>query len=852
MKRILFTACLISGFVAHSQVNIQWEARYTSAGANIDQAVDMEVDASGNTFVTGTSFNSGTGFDIVTVAYDNTGTEIWTVPNTYNGPNNSIDEAFALDYDPAGFVYVAGYEHVGAANYDIVVLKINALTGTTVWSRTYNQAGYYDLARDIKVDSNGDVYFVGSVQINSGGTNTDFITGKYSSNGTLLWTHTYTRDVASSGNLDEAKICHLNGDKLYVSGSSAGSGFANNLDFVTMEYDTAQTVPNYNWRTRYDYNGQLDLPVDIGTDPSGNIFVTGRGYFDANDDMDYVLVKYSSAGAELWDQSYNGTGTDKDNVNALAVDAAGNCIITGSSIGSISAEDIRTIKYDPNGVLLWNKNYTTNGAFIDEGTDVSVAASGDIYVSGFSQITGNSHDFTTIKYNGTTGVIEWTTHYDGLGNNSDKALAMFLDVNENIFITGTSTGSGTAQDYMTIKYCQLTTDAGLDTSICVNDAVQLNATGGLTFTWDVVSGDPIVVGTNFSCNPCSNPIASPTVTTTYSVASTNTAGCTDYDTVIVTVNPLPGPNITNVGDTIFCIGDSVILFSNSYPAYSWNTGGTQDSIHVHSSGTYTVTVTDTMGCLNSSSMIVIVNPLPNVDAGLPDSLCLGDSTQLMASNANNFTWTANSDLSATNVPDPWATPTTDTTYYVVGQDGNGCINSDSVTIHVYPVPTPPNITDITASMQLVSSYSTGNQWYMNGFAVPDSTNQIYHYDMNADYWILYTDGNGCTAWSDTISISSVDTTDTGDYIYEHLKIQMNLYPNPTSGVFNMDLTLEEGLNIQMVIIDVQGRVIWEAPIAQYVGTLTKKIDLGFAPSGIYRIMLISDDRAISKSFVLQK
>ena len=53
------------------------------------------------------------------------------------------------------------------------------------------------------------------------------------------------------------------------------------------------------------------------------------------------------------------------------------------------------------------------------------------------------------------------------------------------------------------------TNAGPDTIICLGQSAQLIADNGSVFNWTALSGDPIVVGTNFTCNPCATPQATP-------------------------------------------------------------------------------------------------------------------------------------------------------------------------------------------------------------------------------------------------------------------------------------------------------------------------------------------------------
>lgn len=852
MLRNLLPFFVFFASYSSAQINTLWESRYTGPGSNIDQAEDMEVDAAGNTYVTGSSFNTGTGFDLTTVMYDPSGTEIWA--SSFDG-NNSIDQAYALDYDN-GFVYVTGYVHQGAADYDVVVLKYVAATGALVWSREIDYQGYYDLGKDLTVDANGDVYFIGYGQYNSSGNDTDWLMGKISAAGTVLWTDFYSEDVGAPSELDEGTNLVLSGDKIYFSGLSAGISNNNNFDFVTMEYDTNQVAPAYNWRSRYDYNGNLDIPVDVDVDAGGNVYVAGRGYFNALQDVNYVLIKYNSAGTQQWVRTYNdSTGaSDKDNLNDMSIDASGNIYVTGSSIGNTSAEDFYTIKYDGNGNVLWNERYKTAGAAINEATGISIGGSGDVYITGYSGIPGNGNDYTTLRYDA-NGTLIWFTHYDGTSNNSDKALAIYVDPTENIYVTGSSTGTGTAQDYMTIKYCQLTTTASPDTSICVGESVLLDAVGAGGHSWSVVSGDPIVVGVNFSCVNCQDPIASPSVTTTYAVSTTNGVGCTDFDTVTVTVNPLPGPTITPDGPLNFCIGDSVILVADSYPAYSWNTGSANDSITVYTSGTYEVTVEDAMGCLNTTSVSVTVYNLPLVDAGVSDSICPGDSTQLLATGADSYLWTYTSELSSIIIDNPWAYPATSTYYSVTGEDINGCKNSDSVYIYVYPAPVAPTITNIIGNEQLVSSASNGNQWYLDNVIMTDSTDQILNYTENGVYQILFTNANGCSVWSDTIHVTNVDTSTTDTTGISSFSIEglsMNLYPNPNNGLFTVDLSSINQQTLAMHIISSTGKLIWRKENILVYGQQTIPVDMGDLSRGMYVMRFVNaKGESISRSFVVQ-
>ena len=93
-----------------------------------------------------------------------------------------------------------------------------------------------------------------------------------------------------------------------------------------------------------------------------------------------------------------------------------------------------------------------------------------------------------------------------------------------------------------------------DTTICPVDSVQLIASGGVSYSWSPTSGLD---------NPnIANPIASPSVTTTYIVAVTSGSGCVNFDSVIVVVDSVAQIVAMADKDTI-CLGDTTQLFANS-------------------------------------------------------------------------------------------------------------------------------------------------------------------------------------------------------------------------------------------------------------------------------------------------
>jgi len=251
-------------------------------------------------------------------------------------------------------------------------------------------------------------------------------------------------------------------------------------------------------------------------------------------------------------------------------------------------------------------------------------------------------------------------------------------------VTGTDTNNCVNTDTIVVKVNTLpTVSAGNDKTICVGSSTALSASGAHTYVWSPVTG--------LSCSTCSNPVATPTNTTTYTVTGTDTNSCVNMDTVIVHVNTLP--NVNAGPDVTICNKDTITLSASGAFTYSWSpTTGLSCSSCVSpkaypaTTTTYIVTGTDTNSCTKTDTVVVYVNPLPNVDAGPDRSFCQGDSVSLSVSGARNYVWSPSTGLSCSTCSSPTATPATSTTYIVTGSDSNGCVNTDTITVKVNGLP----------------------------------------------------------------------------------------------------------------------------------------------------------------------
>lgn len=135
---------------------------------------------------------------------------------------------------------------------------------------------------------------------------------------------------------------------VYVTGYSAGSekdGSGTNSDYATIKYSSNG---EQQWVARYDGSeNEIDVATAIALDAAGNVSVTGYSAGKGTD-YDYATIKYNSLGVEQWIARYNGGENDNDAANSIAVDDVGNVYVTGYSYGDGRQSNYVTVKYSQN------------------------------------------------------------------------------------------------------------------------------------------------------------------------------------------------------------------------------------------------------------------------------------------------------------------------------------------------------------------------------------------------------------------------------------------------------------------------------------------------------------------------
>jgi gliding motility-associated-like protein len=213
----------------------------------------------------------------------------------------------------------------------------------------------------------------------------------------------------------------------------------------------------------------------------------------------------------------------------------------------------------------------------------------------------------------------------------------------------------------------------LSESMCIGQSASLTANGAVSYTWSPSS--------NLSAANGSVVIGTPPATNTYSVFGESSDGCISSSTATITVINQPTLSITS---PTICFGKTATLTATGASSFTWSPAyglnATTGSIVTSTSDTtivYTI-IGNLLGCLDTITTSVIVNPLPTV---------------IINSSSNSFIYTPGEDLTllgSGGVSYVWSNGSTDsklpiyqteqTQYCLKVTDANSCVNQKCVTV----------------------------------------------------------------------------------------------------------------------------------------------------------------------------
>tara|TARA_B110000037_G_scaffold19297_1_gene20531 strand:+ start:12674 stop:14362 length:1689 start_codon:yes stop_codon:yes gene_type:complete len=362
-----------------------------------------------------------------------------------------------------------------------------------------------------------------------------------------------------------------------------------------------------------------------------------------------------------------------------------------------------------------------------------------------------------------------------------------------------------------------------ETSLCFDEDLVLTATGEGEVTWE----DGVVNGEEF--------IPETTGIITYTVTSDTDEDCPN--TIDIEIFELPEVGAT-VDEDVICFGDTIILVGEGTATeYSWDSDDVIDGVDYVPGEvgpiTYTVTGVDDNGCEAEDEITITVNELPEVVAEVSDNeICLGEEVVFTGSGALTYTWDSE------EVEDGVAfSPTETGMFSVLGIDANGCENTASVDVTVYPTLeiTYTSVDEIFSGDGEIDITVTGGNptysfdWDNDGTGDFDDNEDLTGL-VAGTYIVAVEDEAGCTATATVVIEGQVSLAED--------KLEVSAYPNPTNGV----VTIVYNGNFNYTLYGIDG-----AQLIQGSGVNNQPVSIENYAAGLYYIAVsIADKNAVIK------
>ena len=398
---------------------------------------------------------------------------------------------------------------------------------------------------------------------------------------------------------------------------------------------------------------------------------------------------------------------------------------------------------------------------------------------------------------------------------------------------------------------------------CQGDSVILSVTNttGYIYQWKLNGG---AVGSNSNQFVAKN-------AGNYTVVTSNSVGCsvTSANSVSVTINALPHVSSVSLsGSTAFCEGDSLTMsvpLTTGY-TYQWLNafgpvaGKTQNSFSAKTSGQYSLEIFNENGCQISSPEInVMVKSIPVIPKIVTENYqsgkCNTESPITLKVDQPvsglSYLWKRN------GIP----LDQSDLTYiqgylsmgdYTVEVNNDGCKNeSESQTIFFEnALEKPliyvqgPNVWYLACSNDTASQY----KWYYNGSLIQGADKYIYVANRNlGQYSVNIANTKGCFTMSDVITIppgvTGIDDVDPF--------AGLNIYPNPTPGLFTIDMDNMLFGELMIRIFDQGSKEILNIKFEKTTEHFSSQIDLSGQGKGMYLINLLIDKYLANRKLIVE-
>ncbi len=348
---------------------------------------------------------------------------------------------------------------------------------------------------------------------------------------------------------------------------------------------------------------------------------------------------------------------------------------------------------------------------------------------------------------GASGGVSYTWSPSGTLNNANIPNPVASPLTTTTYYVTATEGACESIDSVTVVVSEIIAGISADTSICAGESVQLIASGGGTYSWSN--------GGSLSNPAISNPVASPSASTTYTVTITNAFNCTATQSVTVTVHALPDPYLGP--DTTICLGTVLTLDPGAgYTTYQWSPAGSNPTLDVSTSGTYGVTVTDANSCEGTDEIIVTV--VNQMDATITSGIeyCSNSSPVNFTSTDAGGTWSGNGITNpATGAFDPSVAGAG--SHQIIYEITGLCGDADTVNVTVHQAPVFNLGPDTTICLGTVLTLDPGAGYTTYQWS-PAGSNPTLDVSTSGTYGVTVTDANSCEG-TDEIIVTVVNQMD---------------------------------------------------------------------------------------------
>jgi len=218
----------------------------------------------------------------------------------------------------------------------------------------------------------------------------------------------------------------------------------------------------------------------------------------------------------------------------------------------------------------------------------------------------------------------------------------------------------------------------------------------------------------------------------------------------------------------------------------------------------------------------------------------------------SYEWTSNPEGFTSSDAEVTVMPDVNTWYFVHVMDTSGASSMDSVYIMVYDMPVVNIGADTTFCPDIVWTLDAGNagstyMWSNGETSQTITVDTVGHGYGTQTFSVEVTNTNGCVV-TDEIVLEYVDCTGINEL---QNTVDVNVYPNPSSGIFNLKINAAQSSLVDIMVVSTNGNVVYKDSNIKLIGESNLSVDLSAFAKGAYQLIIRNDNGIINKRLILK-